>query len=201
MARIRSVSVAFDAEIVRAVAATSADLAAFARREHAKIMRAEPRPSSFRRFVDGKEGASEDAVKAFGVIEYHYQRLAEVVQFAMETLFALSPVLSGEYRHSHTLFVDGVPVRDLRAWRPADGEVVILNPLPYARKIELGKQKMRLPGTDKVYQQAEQIVRRRFGNVAAVKFSYRPISGSSVKSSKRAAAADMRRPALVIRAY
>ena len=201
MARIRSVSVEFGAEIVRAVAATSADLAAFARREHARVMRDEPRPSSFRRFVDGKEGAPEDAVKPFGVIEYHYQRLAEVVQFAMESLFAFSPVLSGEYRLSHTLFVNGAPVRDLRTWQPSDGEVVILNPLPYARKIEMGKQKMRLPGSDKVYQQAEQVVRRRFGNVASVKFTYRPVAGASVKVSKRAAASDMRRPALVIRAY
>ena len=224
MARLRSIGLQFDAEIVRAVAASSKDLAAFAKREHGKIMRADPRPSSFRRFVDGREGAPEEAVKPFGVIEYHYQRLSEVVQFAMETLFDLSPVLSGRYRHSHTIFVNGVAVSDLKSWKPTDGEIYIVNPLPYARKIELGKQKMRVPGSDKVYQQAAQIVKRRFGNIAAVKFTYRPVSDGSFYAAgdkagpvKRTASGrfakgsharagralekDARRPALYIQAY
>lgn len=224
MARDRAISLQFDAEIVRAVAASSADLAAFAKREHGKIMRADPRPSGFRRFVDGKEGAAEEAVKAFGVIEYHYQRLNEVVQFAMDTLFALSPVLSGAYRRSHTLFVNGGAVSDLKSWKPTDGEIYIVNPLPYARKIELGKQKMRVPGSDRVYQQAEQILKRRFGNIAAIKFTYRSVSDGSFyaagdvagpikRTAKgrfargsharpgRALEQDARRPALYIRAY
>lgn len=210
MARDRAISLQFDAEIVRAVAASSKDLATFARREHGKIMRADPRPSSFRRFVDGREGAPEEAVKPFGVIEYHYQRLNEVVQFAMDTLFALSPVLSGRYRRSHTLFVNGAAVSDLKSWQPTDGEIYIVNPLPYARKIELGKQKMRVPGSDKIYQQAEQILKRRFGNIAAIKFTYRAVSDGSFhfagrrggqSRADRMREQDARRPALYIRAY
>ena len=61
----------------------------------------------FTRNVDGREGASEESVRPDGVITYIYPRLDAVVQFAMEVLFDLSPVLSGEYRNSHTLFVDG----------------------------------------------------------------------------------------------
>lgn len=221
----RPVALQFDGAVAAALAQTQQDLAALARREHAKIMKAEPRPTSFRRFVDGREGALEESVKRFGVIEYHYQRLGEVLQFAMDTLFALSPVLSGAYRNSHTLFVGGAAVRNLKGWQPRSGdEVYIANPLPYARKIELGKMKMRVPGTDKVYQQAEQILRARFGRIAAIKFTYVPIAGGAFYSAgdtrgpikrgpkgrfakgshARAGAAieqDLRRPALYIRAY
>lgn len=225
MARIRSISVQFDAAIAAALLQTQADIAAFARREHAKVMKAEPRPTSFRRFVDGREGAAEETVQRFGVIEYHYQRLGEIVQFAMDTLFALSPVLSGDYRRAHTLFVGGVAVSDLKTWRPESGEeVYIANPLPYARKIELGKMKMRVPGTEHVYAQAQQILRRRFGNLAAIKFTFLSVADGAVYSAGdkagpvirhrsgrfakgsharagRALEKDARRPALYIRAY
>jgi hypothetical protein len=143
-----------------------------AKREHAKIMRTDPRPGAFRRFVDETEGAPEERVRPFGVIEYVYSRLDVVAQFAMEVLFDLSPVLSGEYRNAHSLFLNGAAVPNLKGWKSGD-EVVILNPLPYARKIERGAMKMRVPGTDHVYQQAEQIVRRRYGNLANVRFTYR----------------------------
>ncbi|KFC73199.1 hypothetical protein FG93_01943 [Bosea sp. LC85] len=223
--RLRAVSLQFQGETLRALAGTQADLAAFARREHGKVMRADPRPSSYRRFVDGREGALEESVQRNGVIEYHYQRLDEIVRFAMDTLFALSPVLSGDYRRAHTLFVGGVAVGDLRSWKPQSGEeIYILNPLPYARKIDLGKMKMRVAGTDRVYQQAEQILKRRFGNMAAIKFTFRSVVGGSffeaggvkrpikrgvkgrfAKGSHarpgRALEKDARRPALYIRVY
>lgn len=217
MARYRPIAVQFDAAIAAAQLQTQADIAAFARREHAKVMKASPQPSSFRRFVDGREGAPEDSVKAFGVIEYHYQRLGEIVQAAMDALFDLSPVLSGDYRRAHTLFVGGVAVSNLQGWRPESGdEVYIANPLPYARKIELGKMTMRVPGTELVYAQAQQILRRRFGNLAAIKFSFvtvvdgvlhtgrhrSPDTRASKGGPARASSMpDQRRPALIIRSY
>ncbi|SEM68963.1 hypothetical protein SAMN04515666_11924 [Bosea lupini] len=200
-----SIALQFKAAQLAAVAACQQDLAAFAKREHGKVMKATPRPTAFRRTVDGRLGAAEETVKPFGVIEYRYQRLGEVVQFAMETLFALSPVLSGDYRNSHTLFVGGAAVRSLKGWEARDGEeVFIANPLPYARKIELGKMTMRVPGTERVYQQAELMLRRRFGNVAAIKFTYMPVFGLAQTGRARGRTAakqaqDLRRPALVIR--
>ena len=66
---------------------TREEIIATARREHARVMQAEPRPSRFIRTVDGVRGASEEAVRADGRIEYVYPRLEEVVRFALETLF------------------------------------------------------------------------------------------------------------------
>lgn len=157
-----------------------------AKREHARVMATEPRPASFSRIVDGRQGAPEESARPDGVIVYRYPRLEAVVQFAMETLFDLSPVLSGDYRNGHMLIVGGAPAASMKDWRPGQ-EIVITNILPYARKIELGKMTMKVPGTDRVYTQARRKVMARHGNMAKVDFTYRAfIGGVSVDQAKAA---------------
>ncbi len=204
MARIRSTHQHWDAAALGVIAQCREDVIAFAKAEHGKVMRAAPRPSSFKQFVDGAEGRPVEAMRRFGVVEFHYFRIAEVVEAAMRALFDISPVDSGDYRNSHTLFVNGMAVRNLAGWSPdGDVEVVIANPLIYARKIELGLMTMRVPGTDLVYQQAVQRVRRQYGNLAHIRFTYIPVteiatSPNMTRREIRAAEADARRPAMRI---
>lgn len=194
MARAQSISESFKIAQQGTLEETRKIIARVAKREHARVMETDPRPVSFTRFVDGRKGAPEETVKANGVITYLYPRLDIVAQTAMETLFDRSPVLSGEYRNAHTLFLNGVAVTNLRDWRPGD-EVSISNPLPYARKIEVGSMKMRVPGSARVYQEAVSIVNRRFGNLAKVLFTYRAVvGGKQGGSSKR----ELRFPVLLI---
>lgn len=185
--------------------ATKELLVRTAKAEHAAIMRKQPVPQGFTRIVDGRVGAAEESVRADGVIVYQYRRLDEIVQFAMETLFDLSPVLSGEYRRSHVILIDGIAQPDLKSWSQGS-EISISNPLPYSRKIEVGKMTMRVPGTSKVYQQAQRIVAGRFGNVVTVRFTYRSMLGNVERQIRAATAkareqerASLRFPALVIR--
>lgn len=178
---------------------TQKALVALAKREHGKIMAEDPRPSRFIRTVDGTKGAREEQVRTDGTIIYDYPRLDGVVQAALETLFDLSPVLSGDYRINHRLFVDGVEARNLAEW-DGQGEIIISNSMPYSRKIELGKMTMRVPGTDHVYEQAEFTLRQRFGNQARIVFTYRGLMGGSVLSSKQGGnKSEYRYPALEIR--
>lgn len=169
----------FRAAALATVEATLKAHAELAKREHARIMKTDPVPQRFTRLVDGREGLREEQVKMGGRIEYRYSRLEGVVQAAMELLFDLSPVLSGEYRMGHTLYINGVASADLSAW-DGQGEVVIINSLPYSRKIEIGKMKMRVSETDHVYQQAEFLLRQRFGNQARIKFNFRGVVGGAV---------------------
>jgi len=174
--RVRSIAETFRVAKSNCLTKMQAALVATAKREHARVMAADPKPASFTRTVDGHEGAREEQVRPGGVIVYRYPRLEQVAQFAMETLFDLSPVLSGEYRNSHVLLLDGAPVANLKGWKPGQ-EVAITNPAPYSRKIEVGKMKMRVPGSDMVYQQARRKVMSRYGNLAKVEFTYRGIVG------------------------
>lgn len=114
MARSGAIQI-FRAAAKETIAETHAAHVALAKREHSKVMQADPRPTRFTRSVDGVTGALEEAVKIGGVIRYNYNRLDEVVRFAMDTLFSLSPVLSGEYRMRHQPFVGGVQGRSRSA--------------------------------------------------------------------------------------
>ena len=179
-------------------AETQAALVALAKREHARVMQAAPRPSRFTRTVDGVRGAREEVVRPDGTIIYVYPRLDEVVQAAMETLFELSPVRSGAYRMGHTLFVDGVEARNLENWS-GEGKILISNVLPYSRKIELGTMTMRVPGTERVYEEADAILSRRFGNQARITFTFRGLMGGSVLSASAGGTkSEYRYPALEI---
>lgn len=195
--RYKAGSRAFDVAIQETIEETRRVIIATAHREHGTVLKTDPRPARWQQFVDGIEGGRFEAVKGNGVIIIDYDRLDVVVQFAMETLFDKSPVLSGAYRNSHTIFVDGVAVTNLKD-RFAGGEVVISNTVPYARKIELGRMTMRAAGSDHVYAQAEQIVRRRFGNVADVRFTYRGIIGTAIATSRDHGKSGLRYPALAI---
>lgn len=176
MARLRPVSEQFKIAREGTLEQIQKTIVRVAKTENARIMATDPRPSSFTRTVDGKVGALEEAVKPDGVIIYVYQRLDEVVAFALETLQKLSPVHSGRYRAGHIILVNGHSVEEMPSLKPSD-DVAISNVVPYARKIEMGMMTMLVSGTDHVYQQAEQIVNARFGNLVKTRFTYRNLSG------------------------
>ncbi|NGP18919.1 hypothetical protein [Devosia aurantiaca] len=180
------------------MAETHKALVDLAKREHARVMQADPKPQRFTRIVDGQRGAPEERVSIGGEIRYRYNRLDEVVRAAMDTLFDLSPVLSGEYRSAHMLFVNGASASNLADW-DGTSDIIITNTLPYARKIELGTMTMRVPGTERIYEQAEALLRSRFGNQARIDFVYQGVLGKITTGGRKGNKAGNRYPALRIR--
>ena len=197
MTKVPAIQAAFRIAQKATLEATQKALVETAKREHAKIMAANPRPGGFTRFVDGRQGAAEETVKANGVITYDYQRLDAVAQFALETLFDFSPVESGEYRRAHTLFLRDRAVANLKDWQPGD-RVYVSNFLPYARKIENGKMKMKVSGTAEVYERAALAVHRRIGNVADVGMTWIGVLNGIQGRSKKFNRSGARFPALQI---
>jgi hypothetical protein len=165
-AKYQAGSTTFRVAAQRTLEQTRKVLVKVAKREHGKVMSDPPIPARFRRFVDGRQGASEETVKGNGVIFYQYPRIEVVAQYALEMLIKYSPVLSGAYRNAHTIYA-------------GDGEIVITNPLPYSRKIEIGHMKMRVPGSSQVYEQAVSATNRRYGNIAKALFTWRGIVGGA----------------------
>ena len=129
----------------------------------------------------------------------------------MQVLFDKSPVgvtdtrpgHPGLYRNSHQIYLNGVAVTNMKGWKIGD-ELAIANAVPYSRVIELGgysgqsNWKVRVPGTDHVYFQAEQIVKKRYGNLANIRFTYRGIGGLGLVGGREGNRSDNRYPALVI---
>jgi len=177
----------FNAASSRALVVAQSRLVAVAKSMHSDVMRRDPRPVGFTRIVDGRVGALETAVKAAGIITYIYlrpqigfgdiketiARLDEVARFAMQTLRDLSPVVSGEYRDGHKLFINGYPVSDVSRWRPG-AEISITNFVTYSRILEVGDGKARAPNL--VYDQAHDIITEKHGNGAKIDFTWRGIT-------------------------
>ena len=188
-------------EFTISAAGTVADIRrhmiAIAAREHAAVMAAEPRPTRFLRYVDGVAGAPIEGVQLGGLIVTDYPRLDLVAAFARETLRDLSPIKEGTYRDAHQFYLNGIAVDHVRDYRSGD-EIVIANAVPYSRKIELGRMKMRVPGTDRVYQRALLIVREQYRDVARVRFTWRGIEAGDLAVGKRGDKSELRYPALVI---
>ena len=91
--------------------------------------------------TDGMPRRDYLQVKPFGRIEFAARTsMAEAVRWALTELQKKSPVLTGRYASSHTVMINGAEVEGniwvaLRNVRPTD-RVQIVNPQPYARKIE-----------------------------------------------------------------
>lgn len=148
--------------------------------------------------VDGREGAALESVNPdHGIIIAEWQLGLDVVQWIGKTLRERSPVLSGRYRSAHTLYADNAEAD----WDnpPLASEYTFLNPLAYARKIEIGKTKagrdfvVQVP--NRIYERTANDAQARFGNIAKIRFTYSSAVGGSI--AKRHAAGD-RVPAIVV---
>lgn len=91
--------------------------------------------------TDGTPRRDYTQVKPFGKIEFiSNTSVAEAVRWALTALQKISPVRTGRYASSHVIMINGAEIHGniwvaLRAIKSTD-RVQIVNPQPYARKIE-----------------------------------------------------------------
>ncbi len=137
--------------------------------------------------TDGMPRRDYLQVRPFGKIEFVARTsMAEAVRWALTELQKKSPVLTGRYASSHTVMINGAEVLGniwvaLRNVQPTD-RVQIVNPQPYARKIE-GATANRRAGRGKraalsrqarsgVYRVVLRALVNRFGKALFFDFKY-----------------------------
>jgi hypothetical protein len=137
--------------------------------------------------TDGMPRRDYLQVRPFGRIEFAARTsMVEAVRWALTELQKKSPVLTGRYASSHTVMINGAEVQGniwvaLRNARPTD-RVQIVNPQPYARKIE-GAAANRKTGRGKraalsrqarsgVYRVVLRALVNRFGKALFFDFKY-----------------------------
>lgn len=136
-------------------------LAAFARRQRDTLIAEGRAAPTYQTFVDGREGAREEAVRPDGVIRYVFATTARAAAFALAFLQAASPVLSGRFRRSWVVVVNGARWSGNLATIPPGAVVHLLNTTPYARRIEVGRRDR--PGLGfRLVEKARQATRKRF---------------------------------------
>lgn len=145
--------------------------------------------------VDGREGAPLTSVRPDGVIVAEFELFNDVLVWIANQLELHSPVKSGRYQRSHTVFADGIEIEPT-ATVPAASEFVFINVVPYARKIERGVSSQ---APDGVYQAVAVLAQRRFGNVARISFSYRTAMSGMIVGGRAGNRSSERNPAIVVR--
>ena len=98
--------------------------------------------------TDGMPRRDYNSVRPFGRIEFiRRPQMAEAVLWALDMLRKRSPVLTGRYVQSHTVLLNGAEITGdvktaLQNVKDTD-RVQIVNPQPYAKKIEGRKARSR----------------------------------------------------------
>lgn len=166
----------FDQVVVEVNKLTQVQIVSEAKRLHADIMRTPPKPTGFRRHVDGVE-APEEAVKIGGVIVYDYSRLDQVAKVALEILKDFSPVKEGDYRNAHRIVLD------------TPTEVRITNTIVYSKVIEIGKRGstvLRINKGGHVYERAARRLNSipDIANTARVRFAFTESAGAASSRSR-----------------
>lgn len=125
-------------------------------------------------FVDGRTGAALESVKPNGgVIVFEFELVSDLIKTVLAALRDASPVVSGDYRNGHTAFINGAQVTEIPATLSPTDEILIANPVPYARRIEIGVTKSGRPFVvqmaPRIYQRVAAAMQARFGNIAKIK--------------------------------
>lgn len=118
-----------------------------------------------------------NSVQLPGPIVFLYDYRKEIAQVGIQMLREASPVQSGKYRDSHVILLNGAEVENLPAKLSPSDVVTLTNPVPYARRIEIGKTKsgrdfvVKVP--NRIYERvAKQKLRLIYKNVADIQFTY-----------------------------
>lgn len=142
-------------------------------------------------YANSPGNSNLETVKLPGPIVALFDHRAAIVKDALTFLRMASPVQSGAYRNNHLILLNGTQVDMLPANLKRTDTITIVNPLPYARRLEIGKTES---GRDFVLQVPNRIYERvaksklipKYKNVASVIFGYQELSGAHVIQGKMA---------------
>jgi hypothetical protein len=151
-------------------------LADFARKGLAEALEDGSGSPRYKTIVNGRVGASEDTVSPPGPIVYQFDWLLGVKAYALSFLEQRAPIESGHYRRSFVAMANG-RVLGPDDEPPIGAELIITNPVPYSRKIEVGAmRRMRVPPG--VFEAARQGINRRYGNLVKCELQYLALPGA-----------------------
>lgn len=151
-------------------------IATFARAQLAKGLdqnrQATGRTVPYDQIVDGRTGAPLETVNPDnGRIIFRFDVATnELFAWIADQLVLHAPRRRGRYAESFQLYAGG-RMTGPRAALPRADEYVFVSTVPYAGKIERGLSPQ---APDGVFQAVAALAKVRFGDVAAIRFTYRP---------------------------
>lgn len=155
-----------------------------ARRGHASILADAERLGiypAWEAYANRPGNTNLESVILPGPIVYRYRYLSDVAEAALRALQKRSPVRSGLYAKSHTIFFNGAAVaRPPRTFGRGD-QIIIANPVPYARRLEIGKTEsgrdFLVSVPNRIYETVAKRDLSKYKNMAKITFGYANIPG------------------------
>lgn len=164
---------------------------AIARDGKAEFMARQSVKPQVRLEVDRRPALSEEQVKPFGLIVYRFDRMREVVEFALSEARRISPVDTGRYQAAWFAMVGNGEVSPEAI--PQDVPVTITNDQPYAWKIHAGTKGFEKYVPPGIVEKIRQLVLRKYRPIVTAEVIYINLTGRG-KARRR----PIRYPALVI---
>lgn len=167
--------------------AAKAHLIAVAKAGHQKIMADAARLGGMVPTFDAFAGSPGKPIEAVDppreAIVYRYFYGLELIRVALNELRKASPFFTGAYARSHTLFVNGVAVADVPKTIKAGDEIFIASPVPYARRLEIGKttsgRDFLVSVPNRIYERvAKKVLAPRYRDAADIRFGYVQIAAA-----------------------
>ncbi|GBR47002.1 hypothetical protein CSR02_02790 [Acetobacter pomorum] len=145
------------------------------RKERDALIQSGVASAQYVRRVDGKIGLPEEAAKLNGGnVSYIFSTIGAATVWALAELRQRSPCRSGAFRKSWAVLVNGKGWTDAPGKIPMGSEVRIVNTMPYARKIEVGGQRISVPPG--IVEAVRRPLMRRFKRIRAQR-AFKPLQG------------------------
>ena len=163
----------------RSEAEAKALLVRTARAGHVRIMREQLVRSGYlpewEAYANTPANTNIEKVKLPGPIVYRYEYMREIVHEIIKALEAASPHVSGEYKGSHGLWINGLEVATNTPIQRGQ-EVFVSNTVDYARRIEVGKtdegRAFVMQVKPHIYERIAKKMAVKYENVAHIYFNY-----------------------------
>lgn len=163
--------------------AMAARLAAFSKRQLARVIARGEGSPYYETIVNGTTGAREESVKPPGDIVHLFNWWPQVLIFGIQFLRQRSPASSPDsprgrlpYRDRFFVLANGTGVNPRQYHTiPLDAEVIIGNSAPYHRKIDvqmIGREPVRINVPPGIMEDAAQAIATRFGSIVTAKRTY-----------------------------
>lgn len=137
-------------------------------------------------YANSPSNQNLESVRIPGPIVARFDYRREIAVVTLRALIKNSPKENaatgavGDYASSHTILLNGQKVDTLPANLALTDIITIFNPLPYARRLEIGKTKSGrrfvLQVEDRIYERTmKSEIAPRYRNVATLRFAYIPL--------------------------
>jgi hypothetical protein len=146
---------------------------------------------SWEAYANTPGNSNLETVRLPGPIVYNYRYLVDLILFALTELRRQSPTDSGNYKRSHTVYVNDQPVGDtIPNSIKAGDRIYIANPVPYARRLEVGRTKggaraFLVSKPNRIYERVTEMTKAEGKGRAKIRMGYVDLGAWTLTKNQR----------------